>query len=90
MAGDRKKIEERLQAIEKDYQKTLQEKIQLEKDLYDANHQLLSYKVMYSLYIWDNQFCNITQQNTYNLASRLHCYYRAIMLIIKISVNQQH
>ena len=46
IADDRKKIDERLQAIENVYQKTLQEKIQLEKDLYDANHQLLSYKVM--------------------------------------------
>ena len=41
MPGDKKKKK-------KGYQKTLQE---LEKDLYDANPQHLSYKVMYSLYI---------------------------------------
>ena len=46
MVEERKKLKERLQAIEKLHQKTLEEKMQLEKALqYNASHQLLSYKV---------------------------------------------
>ena len=52
MVEERKKLEERLQAIETAYQKTMKEKMQLEKDLqYNGNHQHLSYQVMYSLYM---------------------------------------
>ena len=52
MVEDRKELKERLQEIEELYQKTLQEKIQLEKDLqYNSIQQFLSHKVMYRLYI---------------------------------------
>ena len=49
---DRKELNKRLEETEELYQKTLQEKMQLEKDLqYNVNQQLLSHKVMYRLYI---------------------------------------